>query len=241
MYLSIVIPCYNESQNIPLIIGQINSSSLLKDKTEIIFVDNGSTDETPMMLKKALLELSSYNIRSIRIEKNIGYGNGIKEGIAVSTGEVISWTHADLQTDINDIYIGYKKITRLVTTDFFLKGRRKRRSPLDSMLTLGMGVLSSILLRQRLTDINAQPKMFHRSFLKFVKDPPLDFSFDLYFYYTAKKERYNIIDIPVSFRKRKFGEAKGGGGSSYMTRIKIIKRTIRYIFNLRSIIYQQKK
>lgn len=234
MSLSIVIPCYNESENIPLLVNHIHSIGFSTNDTEIIFVDNGSTDHTPKLMKQLLSEPKNFFMMSIRVNKNIGYGNGLMEGILECTGDVISWTHADLQTDINDIYIGYKKIDALNDNKYFLKGKRINRPVLDWILTFGMSVLSSLVLKQRLIDINAQPKMFHRSFLELIKDPPLDFSFDLYFYYIAKKSKYRIIEIPVYFKKRRFGEAKGGGGSSYKIRIKIIKRTLRYILKLKS-------
>ena len=52
MELTIVIPCYNEAENIPLLIKSINN--VYKPDTEIILVDNGSTDDTPAILFKEL-------------------------------------------------------------------------------------------------------------------------------------------------------------------------------------------
>jgi len=94
-----------------------------------------------------------------------------------------------------------------------------------------MGIMSSIMLGKKLNDINAQPKMFHRSFLKLADDAPDDFSLDLYFYYTAVKNKMKILNLPVYFKDRLYGEAKGGG-SSLWTRIKVIKRTMKYIMKL---------
>jgi hypothetical protein len=74
--------------------------------------------------------------------------------------------------------------------------------------------------------------MFSRKFYEeyLNENAPWDFSLDLYLLYWAKKKN-TIYEIPVYFNKRMHGEAKGGG--SFKTRIKLIKRTFKYIFELR--------
>jgi glycosyltransferase involved in cell wall biosynthesis len=231
MKLSIVIPCYNEAKNIPLLIKSINE--VYKPNTEIILVDNGSTDKTPDVLLKELELMNNDSIRSIRVENNIGYGHGIMTGVQEAKGEIIAWTHADLQTDVKDVYNGYDIFKSQSNQEkTFLKGRRKKRPFIDQILTRGMGKISSIMLGKKLNDINAQPKMFHRTFLLLADDAPDDFSLDLYFYCMAVKNKIDIIELPVYFEKRLYGVAKGGGGSSIWNRIKVIKRTLKYILKL---------
>ena len=70
---------------------------------------------------------------------------------------------------------------------FFLKGKRNKRPFLDSLLTWGMGKICSRILGYRFKDINAQPKMFHKTFLNYIDKEPDDFSLDLYFYFIALK------------------------------------------------------
>lgn len=229
--LSIVIPCYNEEENIPRLLNSLIKS--YESGTEIILVNNGSTDSTAKVLTEELKLLDNINIRKVDIPNNIGYGHGIMTGVNNANGEVISWTHADLQTDIKDVYKGYNVfIQQPDVKKSFLKGYRKKRPLIDTLLTWGMGTISSILLRKNLKEINAQPKIFHKSFLNYINKTPDDFSLDLYFYYTAMKNDLSIIELPVYFKERLFGEAKGGGGSSILTRIKVIRRTLIFIFNL---------
>ena len=71
---------------------------------EVILVDNGSTDNTPQVLEE-LLPLNS-NCRSIRVEENQGYGFGILSGLKIAKGDIIGWTHADMQTDPQDFLYG---------------------------------------------------------------------------------------------------------------------------------------
>jgi len=231
MKLSIVIPCFNEAENIPLLLKSIND--VYNPDTEIILVDNGSTDDTFSILSNELKSVNNTLIRSVRVEKNIGYGHGIIAGINEAKGEIIAWTHADLQTDIKDVYCGFEMFNNQSNQEkTFLKGSRQARSIIDNVLTWGMGIISSLILGEKLNDINAQPKMFHRSFLMMANDPPDDFSLDLYVYCIAVKNKMNIQELPVYFKDRLYGKAKGGGGSSIWTRIKVIKRTLKYILKL---------
>ena len=95
---------------------------------------------------------------------------------------------------------------------------------------------SSFLLGSKLWDVNAQPKMFHRSFMKYLDVAPHDFSLDLYVLFVANRLGMKVQSFPVFFAKREFGEAKGGG--SLKGKYKLIKRTFAYIFQLRKDIKQ---
>ena len=162
-------------------------------------VDNGSTDDTAALLDRELDKKSSF-IKPMYIEQNIGYGHGIMTGVRAARSEVISWTHADLQTDPTDVINAYSVFTE--NPDYekcILKGKRVGRNLFDAFFTLGMGVLSSFLMGIKLSDINAQPKMFHRSFLEKMSDAPDDFSLDLYLLYQARVNGYDILEYPVHF------------------------------------------
>ena len=112
-----------------------------------------------------------------------------------------------------------------------VKGKRRGRPLLDGMFTFGMQLVSFFYLKQYLDDINAQPKVFHRSFFEtFRKSAPHDFSLDLHLLYLAKVSGLDIQSIDVTFEDRVHGEAKGGG--SFKTKWKLIKRTLSYISEL---------
>ena len=227
MKLSIIIPCYNEEMSLNKLVD--NCLTNINDNVEIILVDNGSTDNT----FESLLSLSlPSNLIPVRVEKNIGYGNGILYGLNLAKGEVISWTHADLQTDVSDVIKGFKKFeNELLNKKCMVKGERKNRNLIDFFFTFSMGAYSSILLNKWMYDINAQPKIFHRSFLEEFENPPLDFSLDLYLIYFFKLRNIKVKTFPVIFKNREYGEAKGGG--TIKGKIKLIIRTLKYIHKLK--------
>ena len=228
MNLSIVIPCYNEAESIELLINKL--LKILNREIEIILVNNGSIDNT--ISKLEALSLPN-NIKVLTLEHNLGYGNGIIQGLKKTSGEIVSWTHADLQTDPMDVVEGYYKFKEeLIEKQCIVKGNRRKRKLKDEFITLGMSIYSSIMLGTRLFDINAQPKLFHRSFIDLFSSPPLDFSLDLYVLYFFKKQNIKVRTIPVYFENRIHGEAKGGG-SNIRARLKIIINTIIYAHKLK--------
>ena len=222
--LSVVVPCYNEEKNIADIVSKFDKILFeSNDNIEVILVNNGSTDNSKKVFDKKIRE-TKQNIRVLNIKKNIGYGHGILKGLQKAKGDILSWTHADLQTDPYDVVLAFKEHKKHNDSDLVIKGKRRNRNFIDSFFTWGMQVYCSLKLKSMLNDINAQPKLFSRKFYEQnFKNPPLDFSLDLFLLINAKK----IKTVDVFFHKRKFGEAKGGG--TFLGKWKLIKRTISYI------------
>lgn len=232
-FLSIVIPCYNEKENLEILLNRLNEV-IDKDCMELIIVDNGSSDGTWGYLEM-IRDRYKY-LKLVKIKENIGYGNGIIQGINHASGGVLAWTHADLQSDPEDVVRAYNLYEKISKTEpkVLVKGYRKKRNLLKKFFSLGMQFLSSVALGTYFSEINAQPKLFPRALLNNLKDAPNDFSFELYVLYVAKKEGYKIVSLPVDIKKRLYGKAKGGEGSDFKTRLRLMQRTFKYIFELRS-------
>ena len=228
---SLVLPCYNEEENIESLLNAITKLQKIHNDLEIIVVENGSTDDSLHKIKNHPIYENNF-IRLVEIKKNLGYGYGIMAGINKSTGQYVGWCHADLQNNLEDIYNIFKEnYDELKKKRVFLKGKRLNRSTIDYFFTFGMSVLVSFLFKCKLSDINAPPKIFPRKFLDFINEPPNDFSLDLYFLLTARLNNYKIIERPLVIYKRVAGEAKGGG--TLFTKIKLTLRTLNYVYNLK--------
>lgn len=228
--LSIVVPCYNEEKNIPLIVKRFKQILPRELKVELILVDNGSEDESNKILRGFVSKYSF--IKLVHVKKNIGYGFGVWSGLKKVSGQYVCWTHADMQTDPEDTIKAYQLIIKQEDPKkCFVKGKRKGRGLLDSFFAVGMSIFETIILRKIFYDINAQPNLFHKSFLNKINNPPKDFSFDLYFYYMAKELGYKIKKIGVLFPKRIHGESHWNVGIK--GKWKFIKRTLDYSFELK--------
>ena len=229
--LSIILPCYNEEKNLYLLIKKIIATKKKnhKIKIEFILVNNGSTDDTSQILKRLRYKKL---FKVITFKKNLGYGGGILKGLLTAKGKIISWTHADLQCEPNDVVNAinmYKK--EIYNSNAIIKGKRINRQFVDIFFTLCMAFFTSIIFGKNFNDINAQPKIFHRKFLKYLKKAPKDFSLDLFFLFIAKKNFYKIMEYPVYYKKRMQGIAKGGG--SLVGKLLLSIKTFKFIISLK--------
>ena len=72
--LSVVIPCFNESKNLPLLISRCQKTYVKEQSIEFILVDNGSTDDTQEVIKDLTSNLSFVTVVHVEINKGYGYG-----------------------------------------------------------------------------------------------------------------------------------------------------------------------
>lgn len=230
MKLSLVIPCYNEARNIPLLLDRCKYISS-QPGVEIILVDNGSTDDSSIVFNELL---PSYpNCRVVRVDVNQGYGFGILSGLKDAKGEILGWTHADMQTDPNDAVKSLEVFSKYGVR-VFVKGRRYGRPLGDTVFTMGMSFFESMLLGEKMWDINAQPTMFPRSFYETWVNPPNDFSLDLYAYYQACMQKLTIKRFPVVFGKRVHGISHWN--INFASKWKFIERTVKFSFELKKMV-----
>lgn len=225
MRFSLVIPCYNEEKNIPLLLEHCKQ---LDEGVEVILVDNGSTDATHEVLQK-LLPLYP-GCRTVRVEENKGYGFGIVSGLKAAKGEILGWTHADMQTDPKDALRGLSLFEKH-GKDIFVKGRRYGRPFMDVFFTMGMSLFETLLLARPMWDINAQPTMFSRRFFESWKTMPDDFSLDLYAYYQAQKSDLKVHRVSVAFGERAHGVSHWN--VNWAAKRKFIRRTIDFSLQLK--------
>jgi glycosyltransferase involved in cell wall biosynthesis len=228
--LSFVVPCYNEAANLPGFFDRLIDALPADLTVDVVLVDNGSTDDTPRVLRELLPRCPS--ARSVRVPVNQGYGYGILAGLRETHADVIGWTHADLQTDPADVVNGFRRLkTRPDWQRLVLKGRRVGRPLFDRLFTQGMAAVASAALGFRVSDVNAQPKLFPRALLDAMAEAPHDFSLDLYLLWLAHTTGHLVIEHPVEFGKRLHGEAKGG--ASLRGKWRLTRRTLTFIAELR--------
>lgn len=229
MKYSIVIPCYNEEDNLPNLIKSISEFAKGKE-LEFVLVENGSKDNS-LALMKDLTNDKDF-IKIVKVEVNQGYGYGLHQGIKAASGDYIGWIHADLQLPLSDVsqfldridsYNGSQKL--------FLKGTRHNRSLVDYFFTYGMTCFESVLFGRWLFDIGAIPVFFDKSLLVVLERVPNDFSVELFIYNKAKEHGYKVERLPVHLLKREKGKSSWNTG--LMSRVKQSMRIIKASFNIK--------
>lgn len=231
---SIVIPCYNEAENIPGLLASFDALHAPESDWELVLVDNGSTDGSAAVFEAEVARPGRSYARVVTVPSpNVGYGHGIWTGLKAADGELLGWTHADGQTPPGDVLAAFALLENAAEPRrTFVKGRRRGRPPGDRLFTFGMTAAATLLLREELTDINAQPKCFHRDLLEEVDSQvlPTDLSFDLYFYWLARSLGYEVRTFDVAFLERAAGESKWAFG--FKSRYKNVERTLRFMSRL---------
>jgi polyisoprenyl-phosphate glycosyltransferase len=227
--LSVVIPCYNEAKNIPLILERFQAVCTRPD-VELLMLDNGSTDDSPRVLQEYLPHYPF--ARTARVPVNKGYGYGIVQGLKSLQSTYIGWTHADMQTDPHDIIKALEILEfNSDPKNMYVKGQRRGRPIADNVFTCGMSLFESAYMCAPLWDINAQPNVFHREFFETWTNPPDDFSLDLYALYMAHRQGLKVHRFDVEFTARLHGTSSWN--TSIGAKWKFIKRTLDFSVKLK--------
>jgi glycosyltransferase involved in cell wall biosynthesis len=228
--LSIVLPCYNESGNIPNILKRY--SALLKEiALELILVNNGSTDSSKEIFAEQIKNPEYQFARVVEVPKNIGYGHGIQFGLTYCKAQVIGYSHADLQCPPEDILKAYRLYqNQSIQGKVLVKGRRLERRKDKTFVSAVYNKLSEMVTGYSLGDINGQPKIFPREFLPELICGPHDFSYDLFVLVWVSKKAIPIKEIDVVFETRQFGQSKWA--HNRFSKIKTILKSILRLFQI---------
>lgn len=212
--LSVVLPCYNESGNLPGILERYRKLAG-RLSLELILVDNGSTDQTAEVLSRELAKPENNFARSVRVEKNIGYGHGIQAGLENAGAPVVAFSHADLQCPPEDVGRAFDLYrTNRPSGPCFVMGRRIGARPwADKSVTTIYNRLAAVLLGVRTSegnpaDINAQPKVFDRKLITLLARGPKDFTYDLFALYVCVQRGIKLVPFEVTYESRQWGKSK---------------------------------
>jgi len=225
IYVSIVIPVYNEEKNVIPLYNEIISSIEMKHKDfEIIFVNDGSTDNS----FQKLLELNKKDkrVKIVSFRKNFGQTSAISAGFDFCKGDMIVTLDADLQNDPADIPI---IIDKLLEGYDIVNGWRKNRK--DKFLTRKIpsffgNRLISFITKVKLHDYGCTLRGFKR---EVVENLTLYGEMHRYIPAIASKFGIKSIEIPVNHRKRKFGKSKYGIGRTFRVILDLI--SIKYLLS----------
>lgn len=129
--LSLVIPCYNEEEMLPLVVDVFNqkieqlvASGAVSQNSHIYFVDDGSKDKTWQLIEKYC---GSYTrVKGIKLSGNRGHQNALLAGLLTAEGDVMVSLDADLQDDINAVDAMVAKFTAGAEVVFGVRSSREQ-------------------------------------------------------------------------------------------------------------------
>lgn len=204
--LSIIIPCYNERENIIKILDKVDESPI--PNKEIIVVDDMSTDGTREILESQVRHRVS---QLIYHEQNGGKGAALKTGFAHATGDVVIIQDADLEYDpieypqvIQPIVEGK---ARVVYGSRFLNTKAKGYLA-NRMANKFLTFLSNLFTHQRLTDMETCYKAFRRDVIQKVDIQEKRFGFEPEITAKISDMRIKIHEVPISYYPRTSQEGK---------------------------------
>lgn len=206
MKLSIILPIYNEEQNIEILYQQIND--ILRELNfsyEIIAVNDGSTDDSSCILEK--IARNDANFKVINLRRNFGQTAAMAAGIGVSQGEVIIPLDADLQNDPADIPRFLEKIDQ--GFDVVSGWRKCRRDKLISRKIPSWiaNCLISLITGLKLHDYGCTMKAYRSGVIKDVR-----FYGEMHRFVPAYVAWHGakVGEIIVNHRFRRYGQTKYG-------------------------------
>ncbi len=203
--LSIVIPVYNEEKNLTPLHAQLQSVlETLGGSYEVIFVDDGSYDNSFSILEK--LHHEDSNVKVIQFRKNFGKAAALSAGFTQAGGKVIVTMDADLQDDPREIPNFIQKLDE--GYDLVSGWRSKRQDPFSKIFFSRLfNYLTAILTGLRIHDFNCGFKSYRK---EVVKDLSLYGELHRYVPALAHWQGFKITEIRVKHRPRAHGRSKYG-------------------------------
>ena len=215
--ISVVVPAYNEEENIPILYEKLkNVLDNIGESYEILFVDDGSQDKTPDILKD--IAKKDNKVKVIRFRRNYGQTSAIYAGFEHARGDVIITMDADLQNDPEDIPKLLEKINE--GYDIVSGWRKDRKDPFLSR-KLPSRIANWIISKVtgvHLHDYGCTLKAYRSEIAKRYR-----LYGDMHRFLPALAKRFGakVTEIPVRHHPRLYGSSKYG-----------IDRTIRVILDI---------
>ncbi|HVF71206.1 MAG TPA: glycosyltransferase family 2 protein [Chthoniobacterales bacterium] len=200
--VSVVVPLFNEEENVPILQGEL-SAALGGLDYEIVFVDDGSNDETVRRISPGP------RIRVLQFERNAGQSAAMYAGLQAARGAIAVLIDGDLQNDPGDIPRLLAEIER--GADLVCGYRAQRKDTVVKRITSRVAnFVRSRFTRDGVRDTGCTLKAMKRECVSAL----LPFK-GMHRFIPAliKGAGYRLVEIPVNHRPRKFGVSKYGLGN----------------------------
>jgi glycosyltransferase involved in cell wall biosynthesis len=218
--VSVVVPGLNEGQSLPELARRIHEALAPSARYELIFVDDGSTDDTWKRIS-ALHEERS-NVRGVSLRRNFGKAMALKAGFKLASAPLLVMMDADLQDDPADLPHFIAKIRE--GYDVVVGWKVNRQDPLNRrVLSWIFNRTVSVLTRVDLHDMNCGFKAYRREVIETI---PIYGDMFRFIPALASAHGFRITEIPIKHHTRQFGKSRYG-----------LERLLRGLFDLMSVLF----
>jgi glycosyltransferase involved in cell wall biosynthesis len=196
----------NEEDSLPELALQLEDelNRFAKDRWEVIFVDDGSTDGSYSVINQ--IHQRNPKFRAIRFRRNYGKSAALSAGFAEAKGVIVITMDADLQDDPSEIPNLVAKIRE--GWDLVSGWKRKRRDPITKTIpSKFFNFITSVCSGLRLHDFNCGLKAYRAEVIKAIS---VYGEMHRYIPALAKWEGFRITEIPVKHHPRRYGKSKFG-------------------------------
>jgi glycosyltransferase involved in cell wall biosynthesis len=218
--VSIVVPGLNEAASLPELARRIDHAAASIGPYELIFVDDGSTDDS----WQRIVDLHAHNpsVRGVSLRRNFGKAMALRAGFESARAPVLVMMDADLQDDPADLPRFLEKIEE--GFDVVVGWKVERKDPLNRrVLSRLFNGTVSWLTHVKLHDMNCGFKAYRREVIETVPIYGDLFRFIPAF---ASAEGFRIAEIPIQHHSRQFGRSRYG-----------LERLLRGLFDLLSVLF----
>ncbi|MFQ5418422.1 MAG: glycosyltransferase family 2 protein, partial [Myxococcota bacterium] len=204
--LSLVFPVFDEEVNIgPLLDESLRLAPKLARDFEIVVVDDGSRDRSAVVIEN--WRRRDPRIRLVRHRSNRGYGAALRAGLREARGELVFFSDADLQFDLDELAM---LLTHARDFDVVAGYREKRRDPWPRRLIAALwGALVRGLFGLRVRDIDCAFKVFRRHVIDEIPISSIGAFINTEILVRASNANFRIHQVPVTHRARRHGRQSG--------------------------------
>lgn len=226
--ITIVFPAFNEEGNVDEAVRRsvaaVEAAGI--EDYEVIFVDDGSTDETAKRVEAQAAENPS--VRLIRHDGNQGYAMALKTGFAAASKKYIFYSDADNQFDLTELK---NFLPAIEDYDMVCGFRIYRFDPFSRLvLSWGYNLIARIIFRIRIRDIDCAFKLFRREVFDSIQIESKKFFVDTEILAKARKLDLKVTEIGVRHYPRTAGSSTVRPSHVISTIAELIEMWIRINF-----------
>ncbi|MDQ7772702.1 MAG: glycosyltransferase family 2 protein [Elusimicrobiales bacterium] len=209
--LSLVIPFYNEEACAgPVVRGTLEALEKAGLDFELILVENASSDGTRRILEGFS---GDPRVKVLKLERNIGYGGAVTEGLAAAAGRHLGFTCGDGEIEPGDT----AKVCRIAicSGEPVCKARRVDRldGPWRKFLSVAYHLLVGLLFRVHVTDVNGYPVILTREAYEAIGLTSRNWVFNVELLVKARRLGFGILEPEILHRRRAGGRSHVGFGT----------------------------